>query len=292
MPADLRRHVRSSGNDLQRRSRTFTAFSGESCDDPDTFYNRSDAWDVAKFTNEQGAMRLDPSRRPTSWQLCPYGETQPEFLLDGSPLHRPKPRQSHRTSMMARCEDGAHLGEKIVLLLSKQEIIYGPIQVEARINQDQNISKDLTLWNQQGSQVLRGQMLAFADRAYVPVCRAHLTSQALAGQNAAAEEGSRSRDGQQSGLRRYLPGGARAARRRELARARSCHHAAAYYVPARDHYRGPIFGSAAASTPRISRLKFAAVTCSAYPGDPNGFAKRGSSQNAASDAGDWRRSKL
>jgi uncharacterized protein len=45
------------------------------------------------------------------------------------------------------------------LLLSKQEIILGPMQVEARINQDQNISKDLTLWNQQGSQVLRGQML-------------------------------------------------------------------------------------------------------------------------------------
>jgi len=59
---------------------------------------------------------------------------------------------------MARC-DGAHLGEKMVLLLSKQEIIYGPMQIEARINQDQNISKDLTLWNQQGSQVLRGQML-------------------------------------------------------------------------------------------------------------------------------------
>jgi len=47
----------------------------------------------------------------------------------------------------------------VVLLLSKQEIILGPMQVEARINQDQNISKDLTLWNQQGSQVLRGQML-------------------------------------------------------------------------------------------------------------------------------------
>jgi uncharacterized membrane protein (UPF0182 family) len=59
---------------------------------------------------------------------------------------------------MARC-DGEHLGEKVVLLLSKQEIILGPMQVEARINQDQNISKDLTLWNQQGSQVLRGQML-------------------------------------------------------------------------------------------------------------------------------------
>ena len=43
--------------------------------------------------------------------------------------------------------------------LSKQNIVYGPMQIEARINQDQNISKDLTLWNQQGSQVLRGQIL-------------------------------------------------------------------------------------------------------------------------------------
>ena len=52
-----------------------------------------------------------------------------------------------------------HLGDNVVLLLSKQEIIFGPMQMDARINQDHNISKDLTLWNQQGSQVLRGQML-------------------------------------------------------------------------------------------------------------------------------------
>jgi uncharacterized membrane protein (UPF0182 family) len=60
--------------------------------------------------------------------------------------------------MLARC-DGAHLGEIKVLLMSKQDLTLGPMQISARINQDQNISKDLTLWNQQGSQVLRGQML-------------------------------------------------------------------------------------------------------------------------------------
>ncbi len=70
----------------------------------------------------------------------------------------PRNRDNLIGLMMARC-DGEHLGEKVVLLLSKQEIILGPMQIEARINQDQNISKDLTLWNQQGSQVLRGQML-------------------------------------------------------------------------------------------------------------------------------------
>ena len=84
------------------------------------------------------------------------GETKPEFLL--MIPFTPRNRDNLIGLMMARC-DGEHLGEKVVLLLSKQEIIYGPMQVEARINQDQNISKDLTLWNQQGSQVLRGQML-------------------------------------------------------------------------------------------------------------------------------------
>jgi uncharacterized protein len=60
--------------------------------------------------------------------------------------------------MYARC-DGTHLGEIEFEQLSKQNIIYGPIQIDARINQDQNISKDLSLWNQQGSQVIRGQTL-------------------------------------------------------------------------------------------------------------------------------------
>jgi hypothetical protein len=60
--------------------------------------------------------------------------------------------------MVARC-DGPNLGELVFLQLSKQALIFGPMQIEARINQDQNISKDLTLWNQQGSQVLQGQML-------------------------------------------------------------------------------------------------------------------------------------
>src|SRR5437762_4999210 len=60
--------------------------------------------------------------------------------------------------MLARC-DGEQLGEIHVLQLSKQELIFGTMQIAARINQDQNISKDLTFWNQQGSQVLRGQTL-------------------------------------------------------------------------------------------------------------------------------------
>ena len=84
------------------------------------------------------------------------GETEPEFLLI-SPF-TPANKDNLIGFMSARC-DGEHLGELIFQQLGKQSIVYGPMQINARINQDQNISKDLTLWNQQGSQVLRGQTL-------------------------------------------------------------------------------------------------------------------------------------
>ncbi len=61
--------------------------------------------------------------------------------------------------MAARC-DGEHLGNLIFYQLPKQQLMYGPMQIESRIDQDQNISKDLTLWNQQGSHVLRGSIIA------------------------------------------------------------------------------------------------------------------------------------
>jgi len=61
--------------------------------------------------------------------------------------------------MAARC-DGDRLGDLIYFQLSKQQLMYGPMQIESRIDQDQNISKDLSLWNQQGSRVLRGNVIA------------------------------------------------------------------------------------------------------------------------------------
>jgi len=151
MPADLRRHVRYPETIFRIQADIYRLFHMR---DPDTFYNKSDAWDTAKFTNEQGGTPGPVA--PTYVVATLPGETKPEFLL--LIPFTPRNRDNLIGLMMARC-DGEHLGEKVVLLLSKQEIILGPMQVEARINQDQNISKDLTLWNQQGSQVLRGQML-------------------------------------------------------------------------------------------------------------------------------------
>ena len=85
------------------------------------------------------------------------GEKEPEFLLI-LPF-TPRGKDNLIGWMAARC-DGDRLGELVYFQLSKQQLMYGPMQIESRIDQDQNISKDLTLWNQQGSHVLRGSIIA------------------------------------------------------------------------------------------------------------------------------------
>jgi uncharacterized membrane protein (UPF0182 family) len=83
-------------------------------------------------------------------------QDKPEFMLI-LPF-TPRTKDNLIGLMVGRC-DGDNLGDLVVLQLSKQQLIFGPMQIDAQINQDQTISKDLTLWNQQGSQVLRGQTL-------------------------------------------------------------------------------------------------------------------------------------
>ena len=85
------------------------------------------------------------------------GEKEPEFLLI-LPF-TPRGKDNLIGWMAARC-DGDRLGGLIFYQLPKQQLMYGSMQIESRIDQDQNISKDLTLWNQQGSRVLRGSIVA------------------------------------------------------------------------------------------------------------------------------------
>ncbi len=151
MPADLRKHARYPETMFRAQAEMYRMYHVR---DAETFYNRSDAWDIAKdYTSEGG----DPQPvRPNYVVASLPGQQNVEFLL--MIPFTPRDRENLIGLMMARC-DGEHLGEVQFLELPRQQILYGPRQVEARINQDQNISKDLTLWNQQGSQVLHGQML-------------------------------------------------------------------------------------------------------------------------------------
>ncbi len=150
MPADLRAHARYPEMLFSAQAELYRTFHMR---DPESFYNRADLWDLAKTgSGQSGSSAVSPTYVVAT---LPDSDT-PEFML--LTAFTPANKDNLIGVMYARC-DGQHLGELVFEQLSKQNIIYGPMQIDARINQDQNISKDLTLWNQQGSQVLRGQTL-------------------------------------------------------------------------------------------------------------------------------------
>jgi uncharacterized membrane protein (UPF0182 family) len=84
------------------------------------------------------------------------GNDSEEFILM-LPL-TPSKKDNMVAWMCARC-DGANYGQLLIYTLSKEKLIYGPLQIEARINQQPSISSELTLWGQQGSSVIRGNLL-------------------------------------------------------------------------------------------------------------------------------------
>jgi hypothetical protein len=151
MPADVRAHVRYPEMMFRIQAEIYRTFHMR---DPQAFYNKEDVWDLARQTSGQ-AGRPQPVT-PTYIVASLPGEDRAEFLLMTS--FTPRAKDNLLGLMLARC-DGENLGELVFLQLSKQELIFGPMQIAARINQDQLIAKDLSLWNQQGSQVLRGQTL-------------------------------------------------------------------------------------------------------------------------------------
>jgi len=151
MPADLRAHARFPEMLFETQAEIYRTYHMR---EPESYYNRADLWDLATFSAAQSGQ---PQSVPATYLIATLpGESQPEFLL--TVPFTPRNKQNLIGLMAARC-DAAHLGELVFLDMPKQEIIPGPSQIDALINQDQTISKDLTLWNQQGSQVLRSQIL-------------------------------------------------------------------------------------------------------------------------------------
>ena len=151
MPAAIREHLRYPEQLFVAQAEIYRTYHMR---DPENFYNKSDLLDLPRFAAQtDGQATAAP---PTYIIGTLPGSTQPEFMLV-TPF-TPRGKDNLIGYMAARC-DGANLGELVFLQLPKQEILQGPMQVEARMDQDQVISKDMTLWNQQGSQVLRGQTI-------------------------------------------------------------------------------------------------------------------------------------
>ncbi len=149
MPAGLRAHLRYPEDLFKMQADVFAEYHVR---DARVFYNREDEWEVPKEKYSDASRQMEPYY--VIMQLP--GEEEEEFLLI-LPF-TPMKRGNAVAWLAARC-DGEHYGELVLDVFPKDVHAYGPMQVEASIDQDADISAQLTLWNQHGSQVIRGNLL-------------------------------------------------------------------------------------------------------------------------------------
>jgi uncharacterized membrane protein (UPF0182 family) len=149
MPADLRKHIRYPEDLFQIQARLYQTFHMEAAE---VFYNREDLWQFPRQPGGDGIATMAPyyiiMRLP--------GEPQAEFFLMVPMV--PSRRDNMIAWLAARC-DAPDYGKLIVYEFPKEKLVYGPFQIEARINQSTEISQQITLWNQMGSRVIRGANL-------------------------------------------------------------------------------------------------------------------------------------
>ncbi|MGO9174264.1 MAG: UPF0182 family protein [Rhodomicrobium sp.] len=149
MPADLQKHVRYPEDLFLIQAQLYRAYH---MDTPEVFYNREDLWQFPRRPTGFDGAEMDPyyiiMRLP--------GETRAEFFLMLPMV--PSQRQNMIAWLAARC-DPPDYGKLIVYEFPKDKLVYGPFQIEARINQNTEISQLISLWNQLGSRVIRGNLL-------------------------------------------------------------------------------------------------------------------------------------
>jgi uncharacterized membrane protein (UPF0182 family) len=149
MPAGLRERMRYPQTIFAIQAAMFSTYH---MDRPDVFYNKEDQWEVPAIGTPGGERRMEPyyavMRLP--------GEKKAEYIQ----MLPFTPRQKDNlAAWMVSRSDGDRYGDLVVFKFPKQKLIFGPRQVVARINQDQVISPQITLWSQQGSQVIQGTLL-------------------------------------------------------------------------------------------------------------------------------------
>ncbi|HEY8449684.1 MAG TPA: UPF0182 family protein, partial [Bacillota bacterium] len=149
MPPDLRQHARYPEDLFRLQAEMYTLYHMV---DPRVFYNQEDVWALPQELFEQEPVVMEP------YYLVMRLEqgSEPEFLLmlPFTPANR-----ANMIAWMAGRSDGDRLGELFVFNLPKDRQIFGPMQVENRINQHDEIAQNLALWNQQGTSVIRGSLL-------------------------------------------------------------------------------------------------------------------------------------
>jgi uncharacterized membrane protein (UPF0182 family) len=154
MPPALRKHVRYPELLLKLQAAVYGLYH---MTDPQVFYNREDLWTVASEVgmDESGQQKTRPMEPNFVLMKLP-GETAVEFveILPFTPANR-----NNLIGWIAGRSDGEKYGTSVVYDFPKTKLVDGPLQIEARIDQNAQLSGQLTLWNQQGSHVRRGTLL-------------------------------------------------------------------------------------------------------------------------------------
>jgi uncharacterized membrane protein (UPF0182 family) len=150
MPAELRSHIRYPPGMLSIQARMYRAYHMQN---PQVFYNKEDLWAIPAQNTAGNERELEPYYTIMKLPV----DRKEEFIL--LLPFTPSKKDNMSAWMAVRC-DSPNYGKMIVYNFPKQKLVYGPSQIEARINQDTEISRQLSLWNQRGSQVIRGSLLA------------------------------------------------------------------------------------------------------------------------------------
>jgi uncharacterized membrane protein (UPF0182 family) len=155
MPEELRAHIRYPQDLFTVQAHMYATYHMQ---DPQVFYNKEDVLSIPHRSINGRETEMEPYY--TIMRLP--GEAKEEFVL--LLPFTPNKRDNMRAWLAAR-SDPPNYGKLIALDFPKAKLVYGPRQIDARIDQDAVISQQLSLWNQRGSQVIRGSMLAIPIEA-------------------------------------------------------------------------------------------------------------------------------
>jgi uncharacterized membrane protein (UPF0182 family) len=155
MPPDLQKHIRYPEDLFTIQALQYRAYH---MDAPEVFYNREDLWQFPREPTAPDEMNAGGETRMAPYYIMMRlpGEPQTEFFLM-LPM-TPSKRENMIAWLAARC-DLPEYGKLIVYEFPKDKLVYGPFQIEALINQNTEISQQISLWNQMGSRVIRGTLL-------------------------------------------------------------------------------------------------------------------------------------
>ena len=168
MPGDLQAHIRYPEDLFAVQARMYAIYHMQ---DPQVFYNKEDLWTIPRLPQEGRDREMEPYF--TIMRLP--GEPKEEFVL--LEAFNPSGRDNMIGLMAARA-DAPNYGRLIAYNFPKQKLVYGPRNIDARINQDPVISQQISLWNQQGSRVLRGSLFAIPiDQSLIYIMPLYLAAE-------------------------------------------------------------------------------------------------------------------